>query len=120
MRKFLLKIKQIRETKMYSQDYMSSMLQISQRSYSSLENGQTKLTIDRLFEILKILDVSFYQIFECDSCENMKRELAQLKNSIDPNSESYIEQKILYERIIQSKNTEIEFLKSLLENKTLH
>lgn len=52
-----IKIKKIREFKNYTQDYMANKLGMSQNSYSRIESGQTKLDIDRLKEISKLLDV---------------------------------------------------------------
>lgn len=51
------RIKQIREFKNYTQDYMADKLGLSQNSYSRIETGQTKLDVDRLREISKLLDV---------------------------------------------------------------
>ena len=48
------KIRRIREAKDYKQEFMAAKLNISQRAYSSIENGQTQLTVERLFEIIKI------------------------------------------------------------------
>jgi len=58
------KIRRIREAKDYKQEFMAAKLNISQRAYSSIENGQTQLTVERLFEIIKILDTSLPEVFE--------------------------------------------------------
>lgn len=42
------KIKLLREIHNYTQEYVANVLDISQNSYSLIESGQTKLTIDRL------------------------------------------------------------------------
>jgi transcriptional regulator with XRE-family HTH domain len=46
----------------YSQDYMAYNLNISQNAYSKIERGQTEITLKRLYEIVKILDVPLYEI----------------------------------------------------------
>jgi transcriptional regulator with XRE-family HTH domain len=51
-------IKSIRERKNLTQEFMAQELGISQNSYSNLENGGVKLTIERLMEISKVLGVS--------------------------------------------------------------
>ena len=43
-----IKIKKIRESKNYTQEYMSNKLNISQNTYSKIESGGIKLTVDRL------------------------------------------------------------------------
>lgn len=52
-----LKIKQIRELKNISQDYVADKLEISTRAYSKIESGETSLSIKRLNEISSALDI---------------------------------------------------------------
>jgi transcriptional regulator with XRE-family HTH domain len=52
------KIRLQRLTKRYSQEYMAFMLEISQAAYSKIECGETKLTLDRIYEIAEILEIS--------------------------------------------------------------
>jgi transcriptional regulator with XRE-family HTH domain len=54
-------IKQIRELKNYSQEYMARELEISQPAYARIENGTVIPKIDRLQRIADILeiDISF-------------------------------------------------------------
>lgn len=48
-------IRKYREIKGFSQDYMAHQLDINQASYAKIENNSTKLTVDRLFAISKLL-----------------------------------------------------------------
>lgn len=50
------KIKRLREAKGFSQEYMSLQLQMSQRAYSRMETGETKLSWDRIRDIAAILE----------------------------------------------------------------
>ncbi len=50
-------IKKARLFRNYSQDYLAYKLNISQNAYSKVELGTTKLTIDRLATIAKVLEV---------------------------------------------------------------
>ncbi len=52
-----VKIKQAREIKKISQEYIATQLGISTRAYSKLETGETQLTIQRFNEICTILEV---------------------------------------------------------------
>lgn len=52
------KIRLQRLTKKYSQEYMAFSLDISQAAYSKIECGETKLTLDRIYEIAEILEIS--------------------------------------------------------------
>jgi transcriptional regulator with XRE-family HTH domain len=56
------KIRIRRLTKNYSQEYMAFMLEISQAAYSNLEREETKLTIDRIYEIAEILEMSPFEL----------------------------------------------------------
>jgi transcriptional regulator with XRE-family HTH domain len=49
------KIKVLRELKNLSQDYMAKQLEISQKSYSNIENGNTELTLNRLENIIIVV-----------------------------------------------------------------
>jgi transcriptional regulator with XRE-family HTH domain len=52
-----LRIKKIREFRNFTQQYMADQLDISQNAYSKIENGTTKITIDRLEKIANLLNV---------------------------------------------------------------
>jgi transcriptional regulator with XRE-family HTH domain len=51
------KIKMLRESKNYTQEYMASNLNISQNTYSRIENENVKISTDRLKEIASLLEV---------------------------------------------------------------
>ncbi|KUF38614.1 helix-turn-helix transcriptional regulator [Myroides marinus] len=74
------KIKSIRKNSGYSQEYVAERLGISQKAYSDIESGKTKLKNEVLYEIAKILDISPAAICpiscECiSSIENKHKEL---------------------------------------------
>src|SRR5471030_1740572 len=50
-------IRNKREYRNYTQEYLAAKLTISQNAYSKIEFGYTKITLDRLFSIAIILDV---------------------------------------------------------------
>lgn len=51
------KIRKVRELKGYTQEYMASQLDISQRAYSKLEREETKLDWSRITNIADILEL---------------------------------------------------------------
>jgi transcriptional regulator with XRE-family HTH domain len=74
------KIKSIRKNSGYSQEYVAERLGISQKAYSDIESGKTRLKNEVLYEIAKILDISPAAICpiscECiSSIENKHKEL---------------------------------------------
>jgi len=52
------KIRLQRLVKKYNQEYMAFALGISQAAYSKIERNETELTINRLYEIAEILEIS--------------------------------------------------------------
>ncbi|WP_397444707.1 helix-turn-helix domain-containing protein [Polaribacter sp. R77954] len=54
----------IRQDKGYTQYQVGYKLGISDTAYSKLENGHSKLDLERLIFILKIFDVSLKDFFE--------------------------------------------------------
>ena len=61
-----VKIKQAREVKRVSQDFVAAQLGISTRAYSKIESGETQLTITRLNEICAILQVDPMKVLGFD------------------------------------------------------
>lgn len=60
-------IRKVREFRNYTQDYLAAKLDISQNAYSKIELGYSKITLDRLFEIAKILEVEVTQLLYFES-----------------------------------------------------
>lgn len=50
-------IRTARRDRQYSQEYLSYKLKISQNAYSKIEQGITKLTLERIFAISNVLEV---------------------------------------------------------------
>lgn len=65
--KILSKIRSKRQSLNYSQEYVASLLQISQGSYNKIENGITELTVNTLFEIFEILDIDKAELIQLNS-----------------------------------------------------
>ena len=51
-------IRLIRESNGYSQDFVATRLKLTQQSYSRLEKNPENMTLKRLRDLAKILDVS--------------------------------------------------------------
>lgn len=61
------KIKNIRELKNFTQEYMAERLDISQAAYSKLEKGDIKVSAEKLSQIAKVLEVNPEEIVSFDS-----------------------------------------------------
>jgi transcriptional regulator with XRE-family HTH domain len=51
------RISDYRDKKNLTQDKISEMLHMSRTAYNQLETGKTKLTVEKLYEISRVLDV---------------------------------------------------------------
>lgn len=108
-----IKIKQIRELKNFTQEYVAQQLGLSTRAYSKIETGETQLTINRLNEISAILEVQPMEVLGFDD-----KKVFNFYNSNDINNvknmnmpEKLIQQ---YEETIQSLKEQISVMKLLM------
>lgn len=112
------RIKQFREMRNYTQEYMASVLNLSQRAYSSIENGQTQLTVDRLYEIAQTLEIPVVDIIGMENKNiynnNFNNHAINNKASLIYNQGNFEEYKMLYERIVKGKEEEIIALKEMI------
>ncbi|MBE7443683.1 MAG: hypothetical protein KFKLKKLM_00186 [Flavobacteriales bacterium] len=109
-------IKHIRELKNFSQEHLANQLGLSIRAYSKIESGETQLTINRLNEISKILDVSPLEIIGFDEKQvfNNCRQSGNIGINHITAPEKLIDQ---YEKQIKFLEDELKFVKSMLLNK---
>ena len=107
------KIKQIRELKNLTQEYIADRLNLSIRAYSKIEAGETQLTINRLNEISEILEIDPIELLGFDHQQifnNCKQEGNIGINYIQI-SDKLIEQ---YERHIKTLQDQIQLLNAIL------
>lgn len=104
-------IRKYREIKGYSQEYMAHELNINQASYAKLENNSTKITIDRLFNISKLLQTDITDLLELNKQHIYNLYENQHAVGHQQVENLYQENKEVYERLIKSKDDQIELLK---------
>lgn len=114
MNKVSANIRRIREQKGYSQEYMAQELEISQASYARIENEETKLSIDRLFEISNILETDISSLLgtEALTINHQENHKGAFGNGYIQNL--HIENKEVYEKLIKNLEDQIVFLKKRL------
>lgn len=61
------RIKSLRVSKNYSQEYMATQLNISQRAYSKLENSEIKMDMDKLNKIAEVFEMDPAELISNDS-----------------------------------------------------
>jgi transcriptional regulator with XRE-family HTH domain len=109
-----IKLKQLRELKNFTQEYVAQQLGLSTRAYSKIETGETQLTINRLNEISTILGVDPIEALGFDH-QNIFNNCTQ-EGNIGINHinlpEKLIEQ---YEKRIEQLESEVLFLRVLVK-----
>ena len=109
-----IKLKQLRELKNFTQEYVAQQLGLSTRAYSKIETGETQLTINRLNEISTILGVDPIEALGFDH-QNIFNNCTQ-EGNIGINHinlpDKLIEQ---YEKRIEQLESEVLFLRALVK-----
>ena len=62
MEHLIYNIRTTREGLGYSQEYMAMKLGIGQNGYSKIELGYTRITVERLYEIARILNTDVFTL----------------------------------------------------------
>lgn len=73
------KVKKLREFRNFTQSYMAERLGIAQSSYSTIESGESDITLSRLDEISKILGMRVENVMAFD--EKMVFNIATQNNT---------------------------------------
>lgn len=109
----VLRIRAIRESKGYTQEYMAEMLGLCQSSYAHLESGKTRLSVDRLLQIAHLLETDLDGLIELPSQHKVERSHASRSEMPVPDGLDTGTRK-MYEAIIEEMRGEIQFLRSLI------
>lgn len=106
----LQKIKELRKAKGFSQKYMADRLELSNSGYAKIESGDNVLSVERLLDILKILDVKSYnQVLPAinnDLTEEIEKALINGSQAFEQihHTSNYV-QKLLEQVVIKFKKT---------------
>lgn len=100
IKQIIERIRVVRRTKNYTQEFMAAALDISINSYADLEKGKVKLMNPRLFEIAKILDLSMEQlIFGHATQEEYSAKIRELEKRLERDHRAELENLILDHKI---------------------
>ncbi len=112
-------IKELRERKKLSQEYLAKKLNISQPAYAQIENGKTKINIDKLERIAEILETKVEDILHLKKQENISFAYNKLSDNavgiIQHYHATHVE---TMEKFITHLQSENEFLREELRKKT--
>ncbi|MCP1297702.1 helix-turn-helix transcriptional regulator [Chryseobacterium sp. S0630] len=120
MEKIIKKIAEIRSRKGFSYENMAHDLDLSTSAYRKIETGETKLTVERLVDISKILETPLNDFLETESQKNFNQENKDNAHGFQGfndnifNDYSEVSKKLIasYEQQIKELKAEIEQLKS--------
>ena len=98
-------IRQLREARDYSQDYMADRLEISQSAYANIENGKVHLRVDRLYDIAAILEVPPLQLLDELHDANHASSPDSMITTVPP----------AHDQLIHELKSEIAFLRQIVE-----
>ncbi len=105
------KVRVIRELRGYSQEYMSIQLNVSQTTYSRIENETTKIDLPKLISISEILNITLVNLLQFDI--NKINCLSENKNNENENNRS-VDLHSLYELRLNSLEAKINYIHELI------
>jgi len=106
----------LREANGYTQEYIASELGINQNTYSKLESGQTRLTVDRMKKLAELYKVNPEYFLNEEATiinyntGNRSRAIINTQNYHDNHDQRSIQK--LYDKLLADKDQTIEFLKA--------
>jgi transcriptional regulator with XRE-family HTH domain len=112
------KIKKMRELRNITQEYMAEKLETTQQNYSRWEKGDIELTVSRLQQIAKILEIKPEDIFAFDEKVVFNNNYCNFNDNstgIGTNQSILQELKLAYTNRIDAQQKEIEKLYDLLK-----
>ncbi|WP_027378422.1 helix-turn-helix domain-containing protein [Chryseobacterium daeguense] len=110
-------IRKHRELKGFSQEYMANQLNINQASYAKIENNSTKLTVERLFAISKLLETEITDLLDLKNQTIYNIYDNQHGVGSQHIQNLYQDNKEVYEKLIQAKDEQIALLKEMLDKR---
>jgi transcriptional regulator with XRE-family HTH domain len=103
------KIKQLRELKDYSQEYMATQLKMSVPGYGRIERNEVDVSMERANQIATVLGISLTELISFDD-RYVFNNFAQTQNDFIFNSQIHQEDK-------KALNELVDYLKKQLEAK---
>ena len=115
IKKILKMIRDARKIKGLTHENMAYELNMSPSAYNKLERSETTLSLERLLKIKDILDLPFSDLFELKTDYTFNQDLKD--NAIGNVQNLYQENKEINEKLIQTLQEEIVFLRGLFKEK---
>ena len=104
-------IRKHRELKGFSQEYMAHQLNVNQSTYAKMENSSTKITIDKLFSVAKLLEADVSEILDLKNQTIYNQDLKDKSVGHQQVENLYQENKEVYQELRKAKDEQIALLK---------
>ena len=108
------KIKLLRQSRKWSQEYLAEKLGMSANGYGAIERGDSRITVEKLEELSRLFEVSFGELSD-DEAANvfnlMGTNLGTQNCSVNSTSSENIKLKCEIEKL----QMEISYLKEIIE-----
>lgn len=108
------RIKEMRKQKGMSQGAMAAELGVSQATYGKIEKNEAKLTLDKLDRIAEILNCSTTELLGYESNANSGKSDKDYAQQYQEIKQLHQENKQVLEKLLESKDEQIEVLKELI------
>ena len=122
MENIVNKIREFRKKKGYSHETMAHELNMSQPAYSKIEKNETKLSVERLFEIANILETPVEKFLEINPNNVYNQDIKEngvgyqdIENFYADNKEKSEKIEILYEARLKDKDLMIAQLQKIID-----
>jgi transcriptional regulator with XRE-family HTH domain len=115
------KIKLLREVHNFTQEYVASTLEISQNTYSLIEKGETKLTLERLEKLAKLYKMDLVDLIRLNEqtyIHTITHSQGVCSQQVTINHPLADEERELYRSTIERLERENEKLHKLIEKLT--
>lgn len=116
MEKIIHKIAELRNKKGFSYENMAHELELSTSAYRKIETGETKLTIERLMQISKVLETPLDNLLDMDYKKNFDQNNNDSATGFQGFKDNiFHDYSELSKKLIASYEKQIEDLKKQLE-----
>lgn len=123
MKEIIERIRDLRRIRGYSYENMATGLKISVSAYRKIEKNETNLTVERLFQIAKILKTSAHQLIDINGLAYYQQEITDNEITLahhNPKSQNKLDYKEIRTRLLHLEDqflfltTEFKMIQSLL------
>ncbi|SDF81506.1 Transcriptional regulator, contains XRE-family HTH domain [Mucilaginibacter pineti] len=115
------KIKRLRTRSGLTQEQMAERIHLTLGAWQKIENGITRIDIERLTQIAEVLETSLADIINGDEGIFVHQEIGKNENiynkEVTVNNHISDSERELFIKIIADKDKEIDFLRGLLNDK---